>query len=185
MALSGMAAWEASTNSSYGEVQQSIGMAHTAEELGMPKGSVSDEDIAEYREIFSLVDLDHGGTIDCEELGELMDLLGMNVTDEEVEQMVNEIDSTGEGEVNFADFVRVVSKKVDHDRFKRHELLAAFQKFENGAPPGHMKVDDLAHLLMKHAQVDEAKATEMVDQMEPNKRTGLVNYSKYVNLMLS
>ena len=59
----------------------------------MPKGSVSDEDIAEYREIFSLVDLDHGGTIDCEELGELMDLLGMNVTDDEVEQMVNEIDS--------------------------------------------------------------------------------------------
>ena len=37
----------------------------------MPKDSVSDADIAEYREIFSLVDLDHGGTIDCEELGEL------------------------------------------------------------------------------------------------------------------
>ena len=109
----------------------------------------------------------------------------MNVTDEEVEQMITEIDSSGEGEVNFADFVRVVSKKVDHDRFKKKELLAAFSKFENGAPAGMMKIDDLQHLLMKHAQVDEAKATQMVDQMEPNRRTGLVNYAKYVNLMLS
>ena len=171
--------------SSYGEVQQSIGMAHTAEELGMPKGSVSDEDIAEYREIFSLVDLDHGGTIDCEELGELMDLLGMNVTDEEVEQMVNEIDSTGEGEVNFADFVRVVSKKVDHERFKRDELLAAFQKFEGGAPPGHMKVEDLKKLLLKSHSVTEELADQMVKQMEPDRKTKLVNYVKFVNLMLS
>ena len=33
MALSGLAAWEAAIEDSYGEIQQSIGMAHTAEEL--------------------------------------------------------------------------------------------------------------------------------------------------------
>ena len=31
---------------------------------------------SEFREIFNLVDLDGGGSIDAEELGELMDLLG-------------------------------------------------------------------------------------------------------------
>ena len=98
-------------NISYGAVTQSVGMAHTAAELGMAEGSVSNEEIAEYREIFSLVDLDHGGTIDCEELETLMDLLGMNVTEDEVLEMIQEIDTTGTDEVSFSDFVRVVSKK--------------------------------------------------------------------------
>jgi len=96
---------------SYGSMQQSAGMAYSAEELGMEKGSVSAAEIAEYREIFSLVDLDHGGTIDVEELEQLMDLLGMNVTEDEVLEMIQEIDTTGTDEVSFADFVRVVSKK--------------------------------------------------------------------------
>ena len=103
--------WDEQMDISYGGIQQSVGMAHTAEELGMPKGSVSDAEIAEYREIFSLVDLDHGGTIDCEELETLMDLLGMNVTEDEVLEMIQEIDTTGTDEVSFSDFVRVVSKK--------------------------------------------------------------------------
>ena len=58
-------------------------------------------EVKEYREIFQLVDLDGGGSIDDEELGELMDLLGMNATKEEVNTMLNEIDSTGTGEVFF------------------------------------------------------------------------------------
>ena len=44
-------------------------------------------EIAEFREIFNLVDLDHGGSIDAEELGSLMDLLGMNATEDEIEAM--------------------------------------------------------------------------------------------------
>lgn len=40
------------------------------------------EEIAEFREIFNLVDLDGGGSIDLEELRELMDLLGMEASEE-------------------------------------------------------------------------------------------------------
>ena len=51
------------------------------------------EEVAEFREIFNLVDLDGGGSIDLDELRELMDLLGMNASKDEMEAMVNEIDS--------------------------------------------------------------------------------------------
>ena len=40
------------------------------------------EEIAEFREIFNLVDLDGGGSIDLEELRELMDLLGMEASED-------------------------------------------------------------------------------------------------------
>ena len=39
--------------------------------------TLSEDELAEFREIFNLVDRDGGGTITKEELGELMDALGM------------------------------------------------------------------------------------------------------------
>ena len=54
------------------------------------------EEVAEFREIFNLVDLDGGGSIDLDELRELMDLLGMNASKDEMEAMVNEIDDDQE-----------------------------------------------------------------------------------------
>ena len=51
------------------------------------------------------------GSIDLEELRELMELLGMEATNDEMNNMVAEIDSTNSGEITFKDFVRVMSKK--------------------------------------------------------------------------
>ena len=87
--------------------------------------------------------------------------------------------------MNFADFVRVVSKKVDQDKFKKDELISAFKKFEGGAPPGMMKCEDLKKLLLKNDAIGEELATQMVNQMEPNPKTNLVNYEKFINFMLS
>ena len=43
------------------------------------------EELAEFREIFNLVDKDGGGTISKEELGELMETLGIDATPEEID----------------------------------------------------------------------------------------------------
>ena len=114
-----------------------------------------------------------------------MDLLGMNVTDDEVLEMIQEIDTTGTDEVSFTDFVRVVSKKVDTDKYQKDELLSCFAKFEDGAPAGHIHKDKLEKVLLKHPMIDAATAGKMVTQMEPDRKTGLVNYQKYINLMLT
>ncbi len=53
---------------------------------------LSPEEIAEFREIFNLVDRDGGGTISKIELADLMDTLGLDVNPEEIEHMINEID---------------------------------------------------------------------------------------------
>ena len=50
------------------------------------------EELAEFREIFNLVDKDGGGTISKEELGELMETLGIDATPEEIDLMIAEID---------------------------------------------------------------------------------------------
>ena len=54
----------------------------------MAADQLSREELAEFREIFNLVDRDGGGSISKEELGELMDTLGINASQEEVDLMI-------------------------------------------------------------------------------------------------
>ena len=83
-------------------------MARTpSPEVGHRHPSLSDEDLREFREIFNLVDTDHGGTIGTAELTNLMETLGIRITPEELTIMVSEIDENGDGEIDFDEFVQV------------------------------------------------------------------------------
>ena len=81
-----------------------------------------------YREIFDLIDLDGGGSLDAEEMMKLMDMLGMLAMEEEVIELIEQIDSTGDGEVYFEDFVEATNKKVEVD-YKAKDVIKAFDFF--------------------------------------------------------
>jgi hypothetical protein len=65
--------------------------------------SLTDTELAEFREVFNLVDKDGSGAIDAGEVKELMTMLGMNPTMGEVEDLVREIDIDGNGEAGLVD----------------------------------------------------------------------------------
>ena len=56
--------------------------------------------ILEYWQAFSVFDVDGDGTISTEELGNVMKSLGQNLTDEEVQTMIREIDTDGEYKIS-------------------------------------------------------------------------------------
>ena len=93
---------------------------------GRKHAHLTEEELAEFQEIFNLVDLDKGGTISKDELKQLMNTLGLKPTQasssshgasttarvddhaacrpppqEELNQMVDEIDADGNGEIDF------------------------------------------------------------------------------------
>ncbi|KAH8074990.1 Ca2-binding protein [Aureococcus anophagefferens] len=108
--------------------------------------NLSNEELAEFREIFNLVDRDGGGTITKEELGELMDTLGIDATPEEIDLMIHEIDQDNNGEIDFEEFVAVMSRKVSAT-YTADQVKNAFKVFEGDAPSGHIKVDVLIRAL--------------------------------------
>ena len=55
---------------------------------------LSEEQIAEFKEAFSLFDKDGDGTITTKELGTVMRSLGQNPTESELTDMVNEVTQT-------------------------------------------------------------------------------------------
>ncbi|KAL8162749.1 hypothetical protein V2J09_014238 [Rumex salicifolius] len=63
----------------------------------------------ELKEAFKVFDKDQNGFISPSELKHVMINLGEKLTDEEVEQMIKEADLDGDGQVNFDEFVKMMS----------------------------------------------------------------------------
>ena len=101
-----------------------------------------------YREIFDLIDLDGGGSLDAEEMMKLMDMLGMLAMEEEVIELIEQIDSTGDGEVYFEDFVEATNKKVEVD-YKAKDVIKAFDFFSKSfhRPKGTLNAKDIEQIL--------------------------------------
>mgnify|MGYP000300630279 CR=1 FL=1 len=66
---------------------------------------LTEEQIAEFKEAFSLFDFDENGSISAKELGEVLKALGQNPSMNELSDMINEVDQDGNGTVEFAEFV--------------------------------------------------------------------------------
>ncbi|CAN8070968.1 unnamed protein product [Agarophyton chilense] len=62
---------------------------------------------AEIQEAFSVFDKDGSGKISSDELRQIMNSLGEDLTDEEIQQMIREADTNGDGEIGT--FQQVIS----------------------------------------------------------------------------
>ena len=64
-----------------------------------------------WMQIFSVFDKDGNGYISSAELRHVMTNLGEKLTDEEVDEMIREADIDGDGQVNYEEFVAMMTSK--------------------------------------------------------------------------
>jgi calmodulin len=62
----------------------------------------------ELKEAFKIFDKDGNGFISAAELRHVMTNLGEKLTDEEVDQMIKEADTNGDGQVDYNEFARMM-----------------------------------------------------------------------------
>lgn len=66
-----------------------------------------------YLEAFNLFDEDKNGTIDWQELKNIMKQLGKNVTDDEAKQLIADCDHDNNGTIDFEEFVSLMVRPTD------------------------------------------------------------------------
>ena len=91
--------------------------------------TLTEEQIAEFKEAFSLFDKDGDGTITTKELGTVMRSLGQNPTEAELQDMINEVDADGNGTIDFPEFLTMMARKVKEVEGDE-ELRQAFMVFD-------------------------------------------------------
>jgi calmodulin len=69
------------------------------------------ERIAELREAFSLFDKDGSGSISMSEMKMVLLSLGVEPTDEDLKEIIEEFDSDNNNEIEFDEFVNIMANK--------------------------------------------------------------------------
>merc|ERR1711886_19013 len=75
-------------------------------------GQLSEEQIDEIREAFSLFDGDASGAIDVRELKAAMRALGFEVKNDELKKMITDVDNDGNGTIEFSEFLQMMTGKM-------------------------------------------------------------------------
>ena len=121
---------------------------------------LTEEQIAEFKEAFSLFDKDGDGTITTKELGTVMRSLGQNPTEAELQDMVNEVDADGNGTIDFPEFLTMMARKMK-DTDSEEELKEAFKVFDKDGN-GFISASELRHVM---TNLGEKLTDEEVDEM--------------------
>ena len=99
-------------------------------------------------------------------------------------KVFHQIDEDGNGEIDFDEFVQVMSRKVNAD-YTSDQVKRAFRTFALGAPSGMVSLDAIKEALMNHCteKLDKDQVEELVAQLETT-ADGLLNYEEYVEMMM-
>uniref|UniRef100_A0A2I2Y8S0 EF-hand domain-containing protein n=1 Tax=Gorilla gorilla gorilla TaxID=9595 RepID=A0A2I2Y8S0_GORGO len=110
---------------------------------------LTEEQIAEFKEVFSLFDKDGDGTITTKKLG-------TNPTEAELQDMINEVDAHGNGTTDFPEFLTMMARKMkDTDSEEEiRETFCVFDKDGNGYISGVELHHVMANLGVKEADPD-------------------------------
>ncbi|RUS31974.1 calmodulin 1 [Jimgerdemannia flammicorona] len=73
--------------------------------------SLKETEEDDLREAFKVFDTDSNGLINSAELHQVLNSLGEKLTNDEVNEMIREVDLDGDGQINYKEFLKIMSLK--------------------------------------------------------------------------
>jgi len=144
---------------------------------------LTEEQIAEFKEAFSLFDKDGDGTITMEELGTVLRSLGQNPTEAELQDMMNWVDAAGNGTIDFPEFLELMARKMK-DTDTEEELIEAFKVFDTNGN-GYISAAELKQVMTNLGEkLTDNEVDEMIREADVD-GDGQVNYEDFVEMMMN
>ncbi|KAL7611739.1 calmodulin-7 isoform X1 [Lactuca sativa] len=144
---------------------------------------LTDDQISEFKEAFSLFDKDGDGCITTKELGTVMRSLGQNPTEAELQDMINEVDADGNGTIDFPEFLNLMARKMK-DTDSEEELKEAFRVFDKDQN-GFISAAELRHVMTNLGEkLTDEEVDEMIREADVD-GDGQINYEEFVKIMMA
>mmetsp|Transcript_13981 Transcript_13981/g.30405 ORF Transcript_13981/g.30405 Transcript_13981/m.30405 type:complete len:159 (-) Transcript_13981:51-527(-) len=157
-------------------------MAAAAANKATQVDQLVDEQIDEFQETFDLFDADKDKRLNIQELGKLLNALGVNPTMEELKSMVADV-SEGLESLDFDSFLTLMSRKMK-DTDSEEELIEAFKVFdrdEDGFISARELRDSMNNLGEK---LQNSEVDEMIKEADLD-GDGQINYDEFVKMMMA
>lgn len=142
--------------------------------------NLTDEKIAEFREVFLLFDKDGDGHISTNELGVVLRALGAAPSQLEIQEMT---EANETGFIDFQQFLKLISESSTDQSNKEKELRKAFNIFDNDNN-GFITVADLKHILtcLGEEPLTEEEYSAVIAALDSD-NDGRVTFNDFCNIM--
>ncbi|KAK2541158.1 hypothetical protein Q9233_000804 [Columba guinea] len=134
---------------------------------------LTEEQIAEFKEAFSLFDKDGDGTITTKELGTVMRSLGQNPTEAELQDMINEVDADAFPGMFRQPMLVLIAVLMS--------VVSSKAKSADGN--GYISAAELRHVMTNLGEkLTDEEVDEMIREADID-GDGQVNYEEFVQMM--
>ncbi|XP_062214629.1 calmodulin-like protein 4 isoform X2 [Phragmites australis] len=143
---------------------------------------LTSEQIVAFREAFLLFDKNGDGCISMEELAAVTRSLDLDPSDQELNDMMSEVDTDGNGIIDFQEFLSLIARKMKDGDGDEEELKEAFEVLDKDKN-GFISPTELRMVM---TNLGEQMTDEEVEQMIKEADTdgdGQVNYDEFVLMM--
>ena len=114
----------------------------------------------EYQEAFEMFDVNKDGSISKKELEHILRSLNEDPDEEEIQQLLDEVDVDGNGEIDFEEFVALMGKRQKQIDLEA-EIVNAFKVFDK-EENDLISITDLRHIL---SNLNEFMSEDEIDDM--------------------
>merc|ERR1711935_1068452 len=134
----------------------------------MGRPGLSTDEVQEVKDAFDLFDSDNSGAVSVNELVEAMQSLGLEQKNEAVFNMIKEIDTDGSGELEFQEFLEMMTARLS-DKAPRTEIERVFKLFDEDRT-GEISLNNLKRVASELGEeVSNEKLQEMVKRNDVDK----------------
>eukprot|EP00470_Lotharella_oceanica_P000101 CAMPEP_0170167470 /NCGR_PEP_ID=MMETSP0040_2-20121228/866_1 /TAXON_ID=641309 /ORGANISM="Lotharella oceanica, Strain CCMP622" /LENGTH=166 /DNA_ID=CAMNT_0010405507 /DNA_START=21 /DNA_END=521 /DNA_ORIENTATION=+ len=135
----------------------------------------------EIREAFDLFDTDGSGSIDKNELKVAMRALGFEPKKEEIAKMIQDIDKDNSGEIDFPEFLEMMTAKMG-ERDSKTEILKAFRLFDDDET-GYITLDNLRRVAKEIGEnMADKELQEMIEEADRT-NDGKISEDEFLRIM--
>jgi len=145
--------------------------------------SLTDAQIEEIREAFHLYDTERSGFVTIRQLGGVMRALGEILTEAEIYNLANETDLDFGGQVQFKDFLYVMSKRLEEQN-SLVSLKQAFKIFDRNEVNSFTILDIRAVMTNLGEKMSDSDLQEMFQDIDMDK-DGKISFNEFVAAMRS
>ncbi|KAL9258791.1 Calcium-dependent protein kinase 4-like protein [Drosera capensis] len=140
--------------------------------------SLSEEEIAGLKEMFTAMDTDNSGAITFEELKAGLRRYGSTLKDTEIRDLMDAADVDNSGTIDYGEFIAAT---IHLNKLEREEhLVAAFQYFDKDGS-GYITIDELQQACIEHGMRD-VLLEDIIREVDQD-NDGRIDYGEFVAMM--
>merc|ERR1711892_90340 len=160
---------------------QFLSHRHSQYQQARMSESLSKDKLAEFQYCFSLLDTDKNGVITTGDIKSSLTALGYYPTDVELQEMVTKLDSNRNGEIEFEEFLSMITKKMKSGASDEEikDTLRVFDKDCNGFISAAELRQALANLGEK---LSDDELDEMIKEVDFD-GDGQIDYAEFLSMM--